>query len=80
MRLAGEGHLSAMLLCSVKAVDFFSYCSAHPSKEGVCVFLLACPPPPWCKGKGDKSTCESGDTWAASLGIKAKAGSASDRR
>lgn len=80
MRLAGEGHLSALLLCSVEAADFFSYCSLHPSKEGVWVRPPACPPPPGCKGKGYRGAYESGDTWAASPGRKAKAGSASDRK
>lgn len=54
MRLAGEGHLSALLLCFVKAEDFFSCCSARPCKEGVCLCLLACPPP-GVRGRGTEA-------------------------
>lgn len=80
MRLAGEGHLSTLLLCCIETADFFSYCSAHPNKERVWVHPPVCPPPPRCKVKGYRGTWESGDSWAASPGRKAKAGSASDRK
>lgn len=81
MRLAGEVHPSALLLCTVEAVVSSATAQLIPGKRE----FGFCPPPPpspppQCKGKGYRGTCESSDTWPSSPGRKAKAVSARDRK